>query len=120
MVLDVISGFWMAYRVKSENAEKEDKEAEEKPDAEKGPKLEIPAEDSRQWCLFNMCMVFNTLYLAMMASAWYSGDFTVRPTQVADFASNTTLWIHFLSIVVGYLLFLYILFAPAINPGRSY
>lgn len=120
MVLNVISGFWMAYRIKSENAEKEDEEAEQKPDAEKGPKLEIPAEDSRQWCLFNLCMVLNSLYLAMMASAWYSGDFTMRPTLVSQFASNSTLWIYFLSIVVGFVLFMYILFAPFINPNRRY
>lgn len=122
VVLNVISGFWMAYRIKSENAEKEDKEAEEKTDPEKGSKVEIqiPAEDSRQWCLFNLCMVFNALYLAMMASAWYFGDFTVRPTLVREFVSNWTLWIYVASIAIGYLLFMYILLAPFLNTNRTY
>ena len=110
----------MGFRIKSDTAEQEDKEADDKPDSEKGPKLEVPAEDSRQWCLFNLCMVFNALYLAMMASAWYSGDFTVRPTLVKQFASNSTLWIYVVSIAIGYLLFMYILIAPFLNLNRSY
>lgn len=106
----------MAYRIRSD---KVDEEVEEAADAEKG-KISIPDEDSRQWCIFNGCMVLASLYLAMMVTAWYSGDITVRPSTVFDFTSNTTFWIYNGSIWAGFLIFMYILLIPFINTSRTY
>lgn len=106
----------MAYRIRSENV---DEEVEAAADAEKG-KISIPDEDSRQWCVFNGCMVLASLYLAMMVTAWYNGDITVRPSTVFDFTSNTTFWIYNGSIWAGFIVFMYILLIPFINTSRTY
>lgn len=78
------------------------------------------AVDSREWCVFNFCMVLASMYLSMMCSAWYDGDIKERTTQVFNFSSPTSFWVYNSSIWIAFVVFLYILVAPMVNTSRTY
>ena len=65
-------------------------------------------------------MILASFYLAMLASAWYTGDYSIRPAAVAATASTFTSWVFTLSIWVGSAVFLYILLIPLIDDSRFY
>ena len=65
-------------------------------------------------------MVLASLYLSMMCSAWYDGSIKDRSGQLFNFTSPMSFWVYNSSIWIAFLVFLYILFAPFINTGRSY
>lgn len=65
-------------------------------------------------------MVLTSLYMAMLASAWYTGDYTIRPSSVANVTSSFTSWVFTLSIWVAGAVFLYVILVPFINTSRSY
>ena len=65
-------------------------------------------------------MVLTSLYMAMLDSAWYTGDYTIRPSSVANVTSSFTSWVFTLSIWVAGAVFLYVILVPFINTSRSY
>ena len=70
--------------------------------------------------MFHLCMVITSMYLAMMASAWYMGDYTVRPSAIAINTNAFTSWVFTISSWIAALLFLYVLIIPLINTSRDY
>ncbi|KAK8824087.1 serine incorporator [Blastocystis sp. ATCC 50177/Nand II] len=119
LFLNVTSGYWMAYRIRNEKVDEPDVESVQTDKKEEGA-VSIPDEDSRQWCVFNFCMVLASMYLSMMCSAWYDGDIKERSSQIFDFSSPMSFWVYNSSIWIAFLVFLYILVAPMVNTNRTY
>ena len=88
-------------------------------DAEKG-EVAIPDENGFEPAIFNACMALTSVYLAMLASAWYTGDIAIRPEAVKDNTSMFTAWVFTGSIWAGYALFIYVLVIPIVNDSRTY
>lgn len=121
VIVTVASGYWMAFRIVNEAAIEEEEEDVEK---NKGKKerdvIVVKDEDSFQWCIFNFCMVLACCYLAMMCSAWYTGDITIRPPAIFSHSSTTTFWLYNASTWIGFAVFLYILIAPLLFSDRQF
>ena len=119
-VLFVIStGYWMAFRIRSEKVDEPDAK---ETDPEKAENIQdvIGEENSKQWSVFNACMVVISFYLSMLCSAWYDGDVTQRPTAVFQFTSSLTFWLYNCSIWIAFLVFLYAAVIPVLNQDRTY
>lgn len=65
-------------------------------------------------------MILVSLYLAMMTSSWYMGDYSIRPAAVAAATSAFTSWVFTISIWVVSIVFLYVLLVPILNTSRTY
>lgn len=115
VILLVISGYWMAFRIRSQPKEEETLVE----DAEKAEPT-IPDENGFEPAIFNACMALTSVYLAMLASAWYTGDISIRPEAVKDNTSMFTAWVFTGSVWAGYALFLYVLIIPLVNDSRTY
>lgn len=115
MILLVVSGYWMAFRIRSQQKNEETLVE----DAEKG-EVAIPDENGFEPAIFNACMALTSVYLAMLASAWYTGDIAIRPEAVKDNTSMFTAWVFTGSIWAGYALFIYVLVIPIVNDSRTY
>lgn len=113
VILLIVSGYWIAYRIHSESPD------EVKSDVEQS-QFQIPEEDGFEPATFHLCMVLSSFYLAMLASAWYSGDFTIRPSIVVNYTSSFTKWMFTTSIGGGFVAFLYVLVVPLLNTSRNF
>ena len=113
ILLLVASGYWMSYRLRSESHEEVKADVEE-------PAIQIPDEDGFEPASFHLCMVLASFYLAMLASAWYSGDYTIRPNVVVNYTSTFTKWLFTLSIWGGFAVFVYVLIVPLLNTSRNF
>ena len=82
--------------------------------------LQVPEEDGFEPATFHLCMVLSSFYLAMLASAWYNGDFTIRPSVVVNYTSSFTKWMFTTSIWGGFATFLYVLLVPLLNTSRNF
>lgn len=109
----------MAFRIRSEKVDEPDAK---ETDPEKAEKIQdvIGEENSKQWSVFNACMVVVSFYLSMLCSAWYDGDVTQRPTAVFQFTSSLTFWLYNCSIWIAFLVFLYAAVIPVLNQDRTY
>lgn len=120
VIITITSGYWMAFRIVNTEAIEKEEEDAEKGKKENTETIEIPDEDSFQWCIFNFCMVLACCYLAMMCSAWYSGDITIRPPAIFSHTSSVTFWLYNASTWVGFGIFVYILIVPFLFPDRQF